>query len=165
MPGPTFELIASTTLGSASNNVTFSSIPQTYKHLFISQKASSTQDPTYLGLEFNGDNGGNYGSVFGAFDNNGLSYGYNYNAGNGSTGSLYNNQNLLIVHIMDYTNTTTYKGYICRTVNNWVNTNKALVQIRTGNWHNTAAITSIKMAMSDGSYSAGSIFSLYGIAG
>lgn len=59
----TYDPIATTTLGSSSSSVTFSSIPATYTDLEIvfSGVVTGTGD---TGIRFNGDTGSNYGACY-----------------------------------------------------------------------------------------------------
>ena len=159
----TYEPIATTTLGSSSNTVTFSSISGTYTDLIavISSTVSGAQD---VYCRFNSDTGSNYSdthmsgtgsSALSGRDTSAVrmqldSYGYpEPNVGH-----------ILIAHFMNYSNTTTNKTVLTR-ASNALNGTTALV----GLWRNTSAITTIDFICGTGSatFSSGSTFTLYGI--
>jgi hypothetical protein len=168
--GATFEPIATTTLGSAAASVTFSSIPSTYTDLvLVCEGYMATQDGSVVRIQFNSDTGNNYSST--------------YVGGNGSTASssrytnvpgIYattgligwsttsSNRGNTISHIMNYTNTTTYKTVLDRS--NLTAGSYPGSAADVGLWRSTAAITSIKVDTNGGTFASGSTFTLYGIA-
>jgi hypothetical protein len=158
--GATYEPIATTTLGSANNTVTFSNIPATYTDLMLIINATRPAGFDDGSVRLNGDTGSNYSTTL--------------LQGNGSTASSnrYSNQtlalNLLfsaeystnIVHIMNYSNTTTYKTFFTR-----ANVAGDNIRANVSVWRSTAAITSVTLINSSSSnFGAGSTFTLYGIA-
>jgi len=157
----TYTPIASITLGAAAASVTFSSIPQTYTDLVcvVSAKAASTAFDLYL--QFNGDTGNNYswtalsgtGSAASSTRNsNGPAIQLD-NQGSVRTGDFTAN----IVHIMNYSNSTTNKTVLARA------NSSTGVDLNVGLWRNTAAITSATLYIN--SFAVGSTFNLYGILG
>jgi hypothetical protein len=163
--GATYVPIATTTLGSATGSYTFSSIPQTYTDLVLVAQpiASAGVD---LELRFNGDSGTNYSctqltgtgssAISGQFSNSTQLRVDKYGYINTSIGTMD------IVNFMNYSNTTTYKTVLSRTGNAGQGTDAVV-----GLWRSTAAITSIVLypgATSGATFSAGSTFTLYGIA-
>ena len=162
--GSTYTPIATTTLGSAAASYTFSSIPSTYTDLVLifngtNNQAINTADFT---LNFNGDSGANYSRTW--LGGNGTSA-----ASNRSTGStlIYTtfygapstSQSNVIVSFQNYSNTTTYKTVLARTTNAASGTDATV-----GLWRSTAAISSILITNTVGTFSVGSTFTLYGIA-
>lgn len=158
----TYEPIATTTLGSSSSTVTFSSIPATYTDLVLVSSSTQTAGPVNSRMRFNGDSSSNYsrtwlsGQGSGAYSGRGsnrTSFELDYYTSPG-TG------NLTIVHVMNYANTTTYKTVLDRTGRAAEGT-EAVV----GLWRKTPeAITSIEYSLDGaGSFAAGSTFTLYGI--
>lgn len=158
----TYEPLATTTLGSAVNTVTFSSISGAYTDLVLVQNGGFTSAAGDVFIRFNSDSGSNYSST--ALSGSGSSalssresnatrilvdsYGYP------TTGI-----STRIIQIMNYSNTTTNKTLLSR-ANNAATGVDAVV----GLWRSTAAITSIDLyAWTTNSFSAGSTFSLYGI--
>lgn len=163
--GETFELI-STAYGTGSNNtVTFSSIPSYYKHLQIRMVVRSTTNDYVAKLTgFNGDTGSNY-----AF--------HRLIAGNGSiqatasssqayiwTAIVRNAANIAstqIIDILDYANTSKNKTV---RIFGGESQSDSQVQLNSGLWLNTAAISSLSLVAS-GNWTSDSRFSLYGIRG
>lgn len=159
----TYEPIATTTLTSASNTVTFGSIPQTYTDLVI---ASSIQVSGNVNawIRFNSDSGTNYS--FTVLEGNGTSA----TSGRASNVAQIQLDSVAyppfsgssfapgIVHIMNYSNSTTYKTVLTRANNGAVG-----VSLFVGMWRNTAAITSIALIAGAVNFVLGSTFTLYGI--
>jgi hypothetical protein len=164
MPLPSTMIpIATNTLTTSTASVTFSSIPQGYTDLVLVINATSNvaNAPT---LQFNGDTGSNYSST--AVIGNGSAASSNrtsnqsviYYGGwiNGFSSTASGNA---IIHIMNYSNTTTNK-----TTLNRFNVASIEVDAVVGLWRNTAAITSITLSISGGAtYSSSSTFTLYGV--
>lgn len=163
----TYTLIYSSTLGSSSASVTFTSIPATYTDLVLVASAQSTQATTYdnLIIQFNSDTASNYSKT----RISGLSGGYlGERTGPEAshmvtplTGTSFSSLifSIGIVNILDYSNTTTYKTSLWRG-----NSQDGYVQGNVGVWRSTSAISTIKMSTLSGSnLSAGSNFKLYGI--
>jgi hypothetical protein len=162
-----FFQIATTTLNVSAASITFSSIPQGYTHLQVRYTARATvNDNTYM--RFNGDTGANYSSHY--------IYGQGSSAASGGlangtsffvdilTGSA-TSYNAAVVDILDYANTNKYKT--ARTIAGMDLNGSGNVWLVSGNWRNTAAITSITLNQSSSSYvfEPNSSFALYGIKG
>jgi hypothetical protein len=157
--GNTYEAIATQTLGSAAASVTFSSIPSTYTDLVLVISAQDTTNNSFS-LICNSDTGTNYsrtrllgdGSVTtSARTTNATSITFNYI---GQSGSIFSAS---IVSLMNYSNSTTYKTILGRSNAATSGTSAAV-----GLWRSTSAINSIEIGTV--SFTAGSTFSLYGIA-
>ena len=170
-----YELISSTILGSDTASITFSSIVSTYKHLQIRYTARASQASTTWTaiMNFNGDTATNYSNhLLYAYNGSVPSEGYAnqtyINFGNvipGSTGAA-NTFAGGIVEILDYANTG--KNKTTRTLNGSYGTSgtTSTVELNSGNWRNTAAISSITLKpYSTANFVTGSRFSLYGIKG
>lgn len=165
--GPSsYELIESSILLSNTASITFSSIPQDYKHLQLRFVARSTASNGTLIVRFNNDTGANY--TLHRLTGNGTSVtsggfiGLNkavYAAIPGtadSTGSF----GIGIVDILDYNSNV--KNKTVKTL-----TGKILqsIELSSDLWINTGAITSVEITDENLIYLAGSRFSLYGIKG
>lgn len=158
----TYSPIASVTLSSAQSSVTFGGIPQTYTDLVLVVSAkviSGVAVNNYL--RFNGDSASNYSEtrLFGT----GSSASSNRQS-NQSNGILFNDitssENTAdIVHIMNYTNNSTYKTTLAR-----ANVVGSTTQAGAGLWRNTSAITSIEVRSPSTNFASGSTFNLYGIS-
>jgi hypothetical protein len=154
----TYTPIASQTLGSAASSVTFSSIPQGYSDLVFVVNSNEFSSGASLGLQFNGDAGGNYSYTF--------MYGDGTNSGSqraANTSSCYvgqiNGGTIALININNYSNTTTYKTVLTR---NGASSQSVFSGVSL--WRNTNAITSLTISRG-GNFASGSTFSIYGIAG
>ncbi len=168
-----YESIATTTVGAGgAASITFSSIPSTYQHLQIRfiTRVNVADTGENIWLRFNGDTGGNYS--------------YHYAQGDGTTaaaagtGSFTRNlvgrtagnstgANIFgvgIIDILDYANSN--KNKTVRSLNG-IDTNGAgVINLMSGGWFNTSAVTSINLAETSGnSFVQYSQFALYGIKG
>jgi hypothetical protein len=156
----TYEPIVTNTVGTATSTVSLTSIPQTYTDLVfvISYSQTASTVLTSVRYQFNSDTAANY-SITGFQD------------GSPSLAFRLTNQNQMevgyhaalgysqfISHLNNYSNTTTYKTVISRHANAG-----GLVQMYTGSWRSTSALTSINIACSAGTFAVGSTFTLYGI--
>lgn len=160
----TYTPIATNTLGSAAASVTFSSISGTYKDLvlIIDTSAASGVSDYVPYLTFNSDSSSNYStttlrgsgttasSVRDA-NQTGITMTSNYGLETSTPANL-------IVHIMNYSNSTTYK-----TVLNRYNSPSRNVVQKVALWRSTSAITSVIITLSGASFASGSTFTLYGI--
>lgn len=159
----TYDKIATTTLGSATQSITFSSISGSYTDLVIvlvAGVASGTDSKVRVRL--NSDTGTNYSmtNILGdgstAFSQRGS------NASGMDIGLLFNTNsvtNVSIINIMNYANTTTYKTCIARGNNPAWGTGAAV-----GLWRNTSAVTSVTLLQDGGNNMIiGSIATLYGV--
>lgn len=174
-----FESIASVTASGSSNTITFSSIPNTYKHLQIRFIGRSTGAGTYAeGVFFrcNSDSGTNYSQHFlrgfyttasGVAASGGASqtYGAIANAALPLTGNNANIVGAGIIDIHDYASTTKTKTF--RTFYGYDANGVGEVGMASGLWNSTSAITSITLY--EGSIStfwgSNSVIALYGIKG
>ncbi len=158
----TYEPIATTTLGSPSSSITFSSIPSTYTDLII--VTNTQRDATGSGVvgfvaQFNGDTATNY-SVTAVLGNGTTAFSGRDNNQTGAfvlTGQdgIWGNS---IINIMNYSNSTTYKTLLTR-----INTTSGNgVSAYVGLWRSTSAINSVTLTGS-ASLKTGSTFTLYGI--
>jgi hypothetical protein len=174
LPG-SYDAIGTVALSSSQTTVTFSSIPQTYKHLQVRIFARSNRatfpvdDPV---MQLNGDTGNNYtnhtvygdGATVGTFASAPRS---NIRGAGSLASSAGSGWSAGVVDILDYTNTSRYKtvrwlqGY---DTNGTVAGYGGLVVLTSGAWMNTNAITSISFEVEGArSYTQYSQFDLYGI--
>ena len=161
--GSTYTPLASTTLGSAASQVTFSSIASTYTDLLIvmnGQIASGGQDNILF--QYNGDTSSNYSgtSLYGtgsAAGSDRASNSTGYIAGRISSAA----NSTSIFQVQNYSNSTTFKTSLARG-----NAPDQIVMAFVGLWRSTAAINSIRLYTASAvNFNAGSTFTLYGIAG
>jgi len=158
----TYEKIATTTLGSNTASVTFSSIPATYTDLvLIVNFGKSTSNPSVY-IQFNSDTANNYSvttlqgdgttaSSTRSSNNGGLFVNF-INPGTGITTNV-------IASIMNYSNTTTFKTSLFR-----YNESSTGAAETVGLYRSTSAINTVKVAFDNASlYLSGSTFTIYGI--
>lgn len=159
----TYESIASTTLGSASASVTFSSIPQTYTDLVFVITGNNNVGTAYgNSFTFNNDTTGSYSYTRILGDGSSASSSRDANATTGAGGFTNNQTNQMILsvnHIQNYSNTTTHKTWLLRTGDTG---DRVFAYVCL--WRKTEAISTIKSEIiGGGTYDAGSTFTLYGI--
>jgi hypothetical protein len=158
----TYEKIATTTLGSASATVTFSSISSAYTDLVIvAQMKNSGSGGDFLAY-FNSDTGSNYSrtilgsngsSVYSARASSATSARFNYSEPINSDGNT-----IFRINIQNYSNTTTFKTAVSRGDRGATST-AAIVNL----WRSTSAINNIQFFTDATNFAAGSIITLYGI--
>jgi hypothetical protein len=160
----TMTLIETKTLGSGSASIEFTSIPQNATDLVLLFSGRRDQDSVEVRIQFNGDTGSNYTTrrLFGgggaaASDNSSTTFLPFYGVVNSNaTSNVFSNGQF---YISNYTGSTT-KTVSADTVteNNGI---EAYTQITAGLWNNTAAITSILLIASSGSFTTNTSASLY----
>lgn len=162
----TYTLIASATGTGSSASVTFSSIPATYTDLILITNTSVTSAAAQLRLQMNSDSGANYSSTYLIGSGSTVSSSRDTNRSwmdiggtFGSNGTVYSPN---IIHILDYSNTTTYKTALARIM---AGTSSTLdyVQVNVSSWRSTAAINTIAITTNGTAWTTGSTFKLYGI--
>jgi hypothetical protein len=162
----TYEPIATTTLGSTSQSITFSSITGIYTDLRVTFTGSTASSSQYLALRFNGDTGTNYfattlnGTGASANTNSGANmnryYPDLYTDGSGveTTPCLYD------FNILSYSGST-FKT--CLTSITKDRNGAGDVTLSVGIWKSTSAITSLTVLMDTQSFAVGTRVTLYGI--
>jgi uncharacterized protein YraI len=161
MPTPTYDLLASTTLATATSSVTFSSIDQSYGDLILVINFTAGSGSLFASVEVNSDTGTNYPFV--------------KMVGNGSSAtsvasmteyfsmtpgvSAFEQSFLGILQIMDYSATDKHKSGLIRTALS----GEATIAVAQ-RWANTNAINQLRVFTFSGPYPVGSTFNLYGVA-
>lgn len=162
----TYEPIATTTVASATDPVTFSSIPSTYTDLIAVVSPIATAGNYDLSVRFNSDTGTNYswtGINFNA-DNSASAYstrGSNTTYIPTSTNVTLVNPYPAIIHIQNYASTSVYKTTISR-----IARETYAQALNVGTWRSTSAITSVSFTLIGGgstTFKVGAVFTLYGI--
>lgn len=174
-----FESIATVTAAGGESTLSFTSIPQTYKHLqirIIAKDTNTTQTNGAYGLliTFNNDTGTNYtyhqlngngsaASATGSASQNSLQVSYAVTSSGATIASIYGAS---IVDILDYTSTSKYKTVrsLNGTDGNIADTSWR-INLGSGLWMSTSAITRIDFAKWNTGFAAGTTFALYGIRG
>lgn len=163
----TYEPIATTTLGSASSSVTFSSIPSTYTDLILVVVGSSTSGTNARMRVGNGsvDTGSNYS--FTSMDGTGsaaastrftneTSYAMEWYSQFSTSPDRVTTE---ITHLINYANTTTYKPIIVRS-NLWLTGTSEGI----GLWRSTAAINTLTYFCAGATtFATGFTATLYGV--
>jgi len=167
-----YESIATVLVGSAgASSVTFSNIPQTYKHLQIRMligSNTSTSDST--DMRFNGDAGSNYTyhQLYGTGSSVGSEASTPRTAAVVGIPAISNtNTNIFatgVVDILDYANTNKYKTQ--RTLGGWETNSNGQALLTSTSWLSFSAISQIQIYARDGhGFRQHSRFALYGIRG
>ena len=160
--GNTYTQIASTTLGSSASSVTFSSISSAYTDLVLIASGTATAGNINANLRFNSDSGSNYsdtyltgtGAIAASARHSNITFMYLQ-----GYGWWDQTQGNTLVHIMNYSNSSTYKTVLSR-----ANFSNNGVAATVGLWRSTAAITSVEFRADASTFTAGSTFNLYGIS-
>jgi hypothetical protein len=150
--------LATITLQSPSTSVSFSSIPNIYRDLFITVSANTTSSFDPISMVFNGDT---------ASTRTALQMSGNGSSPSSSTfndlrlGDIYSTFNLptfFVISIPEYRATDRHKIYTSRG-----NQSGNFVNAIAGQWFSTNAINAISFSgQYGGSFATGSVFSLYG---
>jgi hypothetical protein len=158
----TYEPIASNTLSSAANTITFSTISGAYTDLVLTTNCRISTGDNAFHIRFNSDSGANYAvTLINSTGSTATSA-----RGTSETQSLIGvggtSVQSSVVHINNYSNATTYKPFFVQIANS-TNYNRLVV----GSWLNTNAITSVSILLlgTGDTFSTGSSFTLYGIKG
>ena len=160
------ETIASTLVGAGgATSITFSNIPQGYKHLqirvsFLNSNISNNW------FRCNGDTGANYaGHELAADGTSAYTSAYSSNSeGNFlAFANTSTSPTVAVADILDYKDTNKFKT--TRGLSGQDRNGSGIVAFRSSLWMNTAAITSLTIYVQSGTFSQYSRFSLYGIKG
>lgn len=169
-PSSDFQSIATVTVDATADlTITFSSIPSTYKHLQIRATALSNSDSVPVLLRFNSDSNSNYsqhylggqGSVTatgGAASTSAVTL-----AGIYARGLNASYPWAFVIDILEYANTNKYKTV--RALHGADYNGSGEVNLTSGNWRNTAAVSTITLSMASSGFNQYSHFALYGIKG
>jgi hypothetical protein len=166
----TYVNITSTTLGSDTSPVTFSSIPSTYTDLVLRISGRNTGSGAFgnVRIQFNGDTASNYSYVYMQGSGSAASAGRNSSVtqiqvNNGvdigtDTANTFANIEL---YIPSYTVSQHKPFYWFGATEN--NASTAYINSYANLWRNTAAISSISLFFNSFAFATGSTFYLYGI--
>ena len=167
-----YVLLEKITVGAANaSSITFSGIPQTgYTDLVVKMSARGTHSVVFLNAvtTFNGSGGTAYSGLLLYGDGANAGYGgfsaagqttYGFIPGSLSTSNTFSNND---IYIPNYTSSN-YKSALYDMAHE-TNATTAYVGDQSILWANTAAITSITLAPTSGSFAQYSTFYLYGVA-
>jgi hypothetical protein len=161
------EPIATTLVGAGNaTTITFSNIPNTYKHLQIRGIWANNGTNQYTFIRFNGDTGNNYAwhDVFG----DGASTFTEFTGSASGIAMAYSSSTTAysgcIYDVLDYTNTS--KNKVVRGLEGRDTNGAGTIALHSGLWMNTTGITSIDIfVLNSNNIKQHSRFSLYGIKG
>jgi hypothetical protein len=159
MAAATYTLIDSTTLSSSASSVTFSGISATGKGDLVLVFDCQGSNSNRINGNLNSDTGANYSMVSMENDNE-------TKISESATGSAYfhagvcrdTSRSINIVNIMDFAATDKHTSILSRE-----NAPRARLGARAMRWANTAAVTSVAVSCSNGTFNSGSTFHLYQI--
>lgn len=158
-----YTLLATATGTGSSNTITFSSIPSTYKHLFIVMEGPyGTSTSAATQIRFNSDTGNNYSFRFQG----------NSTTGDTAVGQIFFQTSAVFgtstdrgaanLYIYEYAKTTAPKVGI----GTGFRQSSAAGDMRTGgfSWNNTAALNAIEFQILTGSFATQTRILLYGVS-
>ena len=153
--GATYTPIATYTAASTQSTITFSSIPSTYTDLVLVTNILDSNG--YSVMRFNSDSGNNYSRtwMYGNGTTAGANRGSNISGLDLKAATSGSELPVCTVHIMNYSNTTTYKSVLIRQA---YASNEVAAYV--GLWRSTSAISTITIT---NNILTNSTFSLYGI--
>jgi hypothetical protein len=160
MPTPTYDKIATQTVSGFATNITFSSIPGTYRDLILVCQGI-TDTTTQAWIRFNNNSSNIYN-----FTNASAIAGGTYSAFALATQFRFANRVefsaservIAIIQILDYAQTDKHKVVLSRTSRNDGS------ELQTSRYESTSAISSILIDQEASStFSDGSVFTLYGL--
>jgi len=161
----TYEPIATTTLGSTANNITFNSIPATYTDLIIVVTASVSSGNDTFSMRFNNDTGSNYS--FTTLNGNGASA--TSTIRNARTAIDFDDITSMAAGNLSFftSDIFSYAGSTYKTVLNTASQDRngsGSIEKSIGLWSATAAINTIKLfTYASVSMPIGTTATLYGI--
>lgn len=164
-----FESIGTITVGAGGlSAISFSSIPQTYKHLQLRTLARNSGENISLRATFNGDNTSVYtihelyggGAAAAAANQINIAYYPCSLAGPASATGVFG---VSITDLLDYTNTSKFKT--AKTLTGYDANGSGYVELTSGLWRSMSAITSITIVPNAGTITQYSQVALYGIKG
>lgn len=159
--GPTYESIATTTLGSAASSIDFTSITNTWTDIRL-VLVTTTSAGSSIRMRFNSDSGTNYSRTYILGD------GAIADSGTNATQSSINSPSsasttiptMTTVNIFSYAGST-YKT-ILMTSSSDLN-GSGTTGNTVGLWRSTSAITSVNLFLGSGNFAIGTTATLYGI--
>jgi hypothetical protein len=164
-----FVSIASASGTGSSQSITFSDIPQTYKHLQIrgigQAPGYANNDEGSVGIRINGDTSGNYTRA--QFSANGSTLGSSIlistTFAETGSGAFLNSGNTVASSIIDILNYTSNTFKSIRGIGGCDRNGGGSLVSASGLWRNTAAITSITVFQQNANFGTKSFYALYGI--
>lgn len=170
MPTSTYDLIEEKVLGSNVTDVTFSSIPGTYKDIVFELAFLTSNDGSNFQAQVNGDTGSNYSTTqvggngttaSSTRQSNGVKWIFSLAAGSPNS----TNPGTLFLHLMSYANTNVNKTALARY--NVATATAPATEAEVHLWRSTSAITSVKfyLSTSGATFNTNSVLRLWGVSG
>ena len=164
--GGSLTLIAEQLLLSNAATVTFSSIPNTYRHLRLVAVGRMTTATTedYVYIRFNGDTGSNYDEIrsnnggFGQSSAQTKSRIGDFPGSTAPSGSAGQFELLIPAYAL-----TTFHKTVRSNSGVWDQSSSGVMNEFFARWRDTSAINALELSLGSGSFITGSIFSLYGM--
>ncbi len=160
----TYEPIATTTLGTATNAITFSSIPATYTDLRVIWAITGVSGTATPGLRLNGASGVSYNTLVmrgNGADASSAKYSDNliYLSGTNSIPTA-TTAALVTIDIFSYTGSA---KKTCLSTGSFDRNGSGATVVTLGLWDNTAAVNSVTVLLNSNNQSVGTTATLYGI--
>ena len=157
----TYDPLRTYTVPSPQASVVFDNIPQGYTDLVLEFSGKITTSGANFYFQFNGDTNTNYSRTWMSGNGTTPSSGRTSNYGLMPIGSADSGDTVNIFHLLNYSNTSTYKTVLSRAGVPTGTYPGTTAQV--GLWRSTNAITSILAGNDGNTFVAGSTFRLYGI--
>ena len=160
MATQTYIALATTTLSSTTDTVSFQSIASTYRDLVV-VVAGTTSNVTNIIIRLNNDSGSNYSFVDAYGNGSTASSASSSSTSEPEVGRFGTSQSITIAQIMDYSATDKHKTILGRgDANGIVRTKMSATR-----WASTAAVNRVDVISrpTGRPFSVGSTFSLFGI--
>ena len=159
MATPTYTALATTTLSSTTDTVSFQSIPASFRDLVV-VVAGTTSNITNTIIYLNNDSGTNYSYVDAVGNGSTASSASSSSTSEPEVGRMSTSQSNVIAHIMDYSASDKHTVILGRG-----NSNGDQVKMSAARWANTAVVNRVDVVSrpSGRPFSIGTTLSLYGI--
>ena len=161
----TYEPIATTTLGSSSSTIDFTSIPTTYTDLVVVLYSKSANSINNDGINMtvgNGtlDTGSNYSATI-LYNSGGGIYSFRFsNSTSCEIGLIHSQWSTGTFYLQNYSNTSTYKSFLGQTGSSAGTTD---IRRTVGLWRSTAAINTIRLQHGGQQFITGTKCTIFGI--
>ena len=160
MATPTYTLIETVTLGSSAQSVTFATIDQSFADLVLVVAGDLGSNGAMV-CTLNSDTASNYRYVFLEAYNYSRNGGANFASGSLRLAQNMNGPGVVVANFLGYTSYN-QKAVISRSSNAGNSGGYESVGLWASQW-NGGAITNLKVASNGVAFSAGAVFSIYGI--
>lgn len=165
-PEGAYDSLATVTVPSGGvATITFAGIPTGYKHLQLRFLSKNTSADYSIRAQFNGDTASNY-TLHGLYGNGTTAAAYGY--ANQTTTEIglsadttANVFGATVTDILDYADTNKYKTV--RVLTGYDKNGAGSIDLRSGLWRSTSAVTSILLSSGAGNFAQYSSFALYGV--